>query len=179
MPPYPILKPFVVHGHDLTFRDEVVFHLKSLGMLEPVILDGIASAGKTIIEKFEIESEVCNMAVVLLTPDDKGTTMNGDSYNTARPNVWIELGYFMARFGRKTGRTILIYKKGLDIPTDLSGVLYVDASEGIGEKNVSMRLEMELDAIATYLSAPRVAPSISGTVPTGDLRIEGIVRLTQ
>ena len=71
---YPILKPFIVHGHDHAFRDEVLSHLKSLGMLDPVVLDGIADAGKTVIEKFEAESAACNMAVVLLTPDDKGTT---------------------------------------------------------------------------------------------------------
>ena len=175
---YPILKPFIVHGHDHAFRDEVLSHLKSLGMLDPVVLDGIADAGKTVIEKFEAESAACNMAVVLLTPDDKGTTLSGDNYNTARPNVWIELGYFMARFGRKTGRIVLIYKKGLDIPTDLSGVLYIDATDGIKDQHVARRLLTELDAIAIFLSTPPVSMTHSVAIPTGDLRIEGVVRLT-
>ncbi len=179
MASYPTLKPFVVHGHDHAFRDEVVAHLKSLGLLEPVVLDGVASAGRTVIEKFEEESAVCNLAVVLLTPDDKGTTSGGSTYNTARPNVWIELGYFIARFGRKTGQTILIYKQGLDIPTDLAGVLYVDATLGTADANVAKRLEMEIEAIALKLSAPPTIPSAVASGLSGDLKIEGVVRLTR
>ena len=166
---------FVVHGHDLHFRDEVVAYMRDiLHMLEPVVLDGVASAGRTVIEKFEDEAGKCNLAVVLLTPDDKARTSEGISYRTARPNVWIELGYFMATFGRKTGRTLLIYRKGLDIPTDLSGLVYVDASAGMTDANVSKRLETELNAVVTSgLSVPPPSTSIRG----GSFDVSGRLQL--
>lgn len=175
MPRYPALRPFVVHGHDHAFRDEVVDHLrKTLGM-DPVVLDGVASAGRTVIEKFEEESAKCNLAVVLLTPDDEAKTSAGVSYMTARPNVWIELGFFIASFGRRSGRTLLIYKKGLDIPTDLAGVGYVDATLGITNANVSKRLETELNAIA--MASPSPPPTAPGFA-SGDYSISGTVRLS-
>jgi hypothetical protein len=84
-----------------------------------------------VIEKFEREASRCDLAIILLTPDDEATTSGGIGYRTARPNVLFELGYFMAKFGRKSGRTLIIYRKGLDMPSDLSGVVYIDASQGI------------------------------------------------
>ncbi|MEZ0325918.1 MAG: TIR domain-containing protein [Fimbriimonas sp.] len=175
MAQYPSLKPFVVHGHDHAFRDAIVSYLRvDLGM-DPVVLDGVASAGRTVIEKFEDESAKCNLAVVLLTPDDAALTMAGTTYMTARPNVWIELGYFIAAFGRKSGRTLLIYKKGLDIPTDLFGVVYLDATTGFSDPDVARRLETELNAIVSAVpstSAPSPGPS------PAQYRISGTVRLS-
>jgi predicted nucleotide-binding protein len=153
-----------VHGHDHDFRDEVVRYMRrDLQMLEPVILDGQASAGRTVIEKLEEESAHCHLAVVLLTPDDEARTRDGHQYKTARPNVWIELGYFLATFGRKTGRTLLIYRSGLEIPTDLSGLIYIDATAGISDPNVSKRLEVELNKIVNS------SPSVGASVPIGQL----------
>jgi predicted nucleotide-binding protein len=163
---YPTIRPFIVHGHDHIFRDQITDHLRNtLGMSEPMILDGVASAGRTVIEKFEEESAKCNIAVVLLTPDDEAKTSAGVTYNTARANVWLELGYFIATFGRKSGRTLLIYKKGLDIPTDLAGLVYIDATAGITHPNVSKRLETELNHVVNSgVALPSVgAPDISGS----------------
>jgi predicted nucleotide-binding protein len=157
------------------FRDSVINHLQiTLGMTDPVVLDLVASAGRTVIEKFEEESAKCNLAVVLLTPDDSATTGAGIPYQTARPNVWIELGYFMAWFGRRSGRTVLIYKKGLDIPTDLAGVVYIDATSGISDPNVSQRLETEINHIMA--TPPAGAPSVM--TPGATYNIQGRVRLT-
>jgi len=175
--PYGELRPFIVHGHDHKFRDMVVDHLRSIGLDEPVVLDGVASAGRTVIEKFEEESSKCNLALVLLTPDDQGRTSTGNLYNTARPNVWIELGYFIARFGRKSGKTILVYKRGLDIPTDLSGVLYIDATDSFSNADVAKRLDVELNSI--LIRGPLNTPTPPSFVSEGDLRIEGIVRFSQ
>jgi predicted nucleotide-binding protein len=106
LPSYPGLVPFIVHGHDHAFRDSVVDHLqRTLGMAAPVVLDLVASGNRTVIEKFEEESAKCNLAVVLLTPDDRATTGTGTPYNTARPNVWIELGYFLGLFGRRSAHS--------------------------------------------------------------------------
>ena len=61
---------FVVHGHDEAPREMVAKFLDGL-QLVPLILQDQASAGLTIIEKFEGASDV-SFAVVLLTPDDVG-----------------------------------------------------------------------------------------------------------
>ncbi|HEY3779443.1 MAG TPA: nucleotide-binding protein [Fimbriimonadaceae bacterium] len=173
---YPSIKPFIVHGHDHAFRDQITHHLRNtLGMAEPLILDGVASAGRTVIEKFEEESAKCNIAVVLLTPDDEAKTTTGVSYNTARANVWLELGYFIATFGRKSGRTLLIYKKGLDIPTDLAGLVYIDATSGITDQNVSKRLETELNYI---VNSGIGASPIGGPGLQGSYAVTGRLNLT-
>jgi hypothetical protein len=65
-------KVFIVHGHDREARETVARFIQKLG-LQPIILDEQPSQGKTIIEKFETHSDV-HFAVVLMTPDDLGTS---------------------------------------------------------------------------------------------------------
>jgi len=169
------LRPFIVHGHDYGFRDEVITHMRGTHqMLDPVVLDGVAGAGRTLIEKFEEESAKCHLAVVLMTPDDKAKTSTGLVYGTARPNVWLELGYFLATFGRKTGRTLLIYRKGLDIPTDLTGLEYIDATAGISDVNVAKRLATQLNYIVSSGFAPPAASPVSSS---GNFDVTGRIRL--
>jgi predicted nucleotide-binding protein len=146
--PYADLRPFIVHGHDHALRDDLRNLLIELGTQSPIVLDGQANVGQTIIEKFESESDRCNLAVVLITPDDQVVMPGGAEYASARPNVWIELGYFLAKFGRKSGRVILVYKKPVQIPSDLQGILYIDATGGLSGL-VRERIEGELNGIVT------------------------------
>lgn len=44
-------------------------------------------------------------------------------YDRARQNVILELGYFFGRLGRK--RVCALYKAGVELPSDVSGILYV------------------------------------------------------
>jgi predicted nucleotide-binding protein len=96
--------------------------------LKPIILHERASKGSTIVEKLEGHSDVA-FAVVLLTPDDVGSvaTDQNDLQPRARQNVVLELGYFMGRLGRK--RTCALVVKGVEIPTDYSGVVYIPIDE--------------------------------------------------
>jgi predicted nucleotide-binding protein len=70
--------------------------------LETIILHEQPNAGQTIIEKVERYAGVA-FAVVLLTPDDIGAEKGNESHlrPRARQNVILELGYFLARLGRK------------------------------------------------------------------------------
>ena len=90
----------------------------------PVILHEQANQGKTIIEKFEDYSDV-DFAVVLMTPDDIGYLANEESFAKyrARQNVVFELGYFIGKLGRT--HVAAIVKGDIEIPTDISGVLYI------------------------------------------------------
>lgn len=47
--------------------------------LNPIILDQIASEGKTIIEKLEDNSKDVHYAIVLATPDDLGYSKNDEN----------------------------------------------------------------------------------------------------
>src|SRR5262249_21992550 len=95
-----------------------------------VILHEQASQGKTIIEKFESHADV-GFAVILLTPDDVGASSAAYQAEQplaprARQNVVFEHGFFIGRFGR--GRVCALHK-GIEIPSDLQGVIYVPFDE--------------------------------------------------
>jgi len=118
-------KVFVVHGHDCEAKESAARFLESLS-LEAIILHEQASEGRTLIEKFEMYSEDVAFAVVLLTPDDVGSTA-ADARNLRprpRQNVIMELGYFMGRLGRT--HVCALYKSGIELPSDYQGVVYIE-----------------------------------------------------
>ena len=108
-------------------------------MEEPIILAEKASGGLTIIEKFEKYAEDCNLIFVLLTPDDQYTE---NSKSRARQNVIFEMGYFLGKLGRKSGRIILLYKGNLELPNDISGVIYINIDSGIEAAGEQIRREI-------------------------------------
>lgn len=113
---------FVVHGHDDGTKEMVARFLSKID-LDPVILHEQPNRGRTVIEKFEAHSDVA-FAVVLLTPDDVGHPINkpGEAKPRARQNVVLELGFFMSSLGRN--RICVLYKSGVEVPSDYAGVLY-------------------------------------------------------
>jgi hypothetical protein len=90
---------FLVHGHDEGTREAVARFLDKL-KLDPIILHEQANQGRTVVEKLEHYGDV-SYAVVLLTPDDVGGLGPSELQPRARQNVVLELGYFIARLGRK------------------------------------------------------------------------------
>ncbi|MBK8483496.1 MAG: nucleotide-binding protein [Saprospiraceae bacterium] len=90
---------FIVHGHDDRSKIEVARTIEKLG-LNPIILSEQPNEGQTIIEKFELHSNV-GYAIVILTADDLGKikTEKDDKYR-ARQNVILEMGYFIGKLGR-------------------------------------------------------------------------------
>lgn len=114
---------FIVHGHDETAKESAARFIEKLG-LKAIILHEQSNAGRTIIEKFEANSNVA-FALVLLTPDDIGAPKDkkDEAKPRARQNVILELGYFMGKLGR--GRVCVLYKEGVEIPSDYQGVLYI------------------------------------------------------
>jgi predicted nucleotide-binding protein len=119
---------FLVHGHNDAILHETARLLEKLSQ-EFVILREQPSQGRTIIEKFESYADV-GFAVVLLTGDDRGgrTAEPSDTYLLrARQNVILELGYFLGKLGRS--RVCALYQRGVEIPSDYSGVLYVELDD--------------------------------------------------
>ncbi|HHF7367636.1 TPA: TIR domain-containing protein [Legionella bozemanae] len=120
---------FIVHGHDLGAKYQVARVIEKL-KLKPIILDEQIDEGLTIIEKFEKHSSQAQLAVVLLTGDDIGYPKNDPTQKKprARQNVIQELGFFMAKLGRKN--VIGLYEDGVELPSDYSGVLYIKLESG-------------------------------------------------
>lgn len=139
------IKIFIVHGHDNIIKLELKNYLQNtLGLPEPIILHEKPNQGRTIIEKLEDYASEISLAFILLTPDDVFAQQE-DSDNKlyrARQNVILELGYFLGLLGRKTGRVILLYKGVLDIPSDISGLIYINISNGIQSAGEEIRKEI-------------------------------------
>lgn len=133
------LQSFIVHGHDEELLLQTKDYLQNiLRWPEPFVLKAAPSRGRTIIEKFEQESDT-DVIFVLFSPDDEmlsGTTR-------ARQNVVFELGYFVGRLGRLSGRVLCLRKGSPEIPTDLSGVVYIDVSNGVAAAGEDIRREVE------------------------------------
>ncbi|MEI7869073.1 MAG: TIR domain-containing protein [Candidatus Methylumidiphilus sp.] len=139
------LKSFIVHGHDILIKLELKNYLQNvLGFAEPIVLHEQPNIGRTIIEKFESLAETIEFVFVLMTPDDEvvSCAATNDRKRRARQNVIFELGYFFGKFQRKTNRVFLLYKGEIELPSDISGLVYIDISNGIEAAGEKIRKEI-------------------------------------
>lgn len=114
-----------MHGHDEALKQEVARLIEKQN-IEAIILSEKANKGKTIIEKLEENSDV-GCAICLFTPDDTGKANKETDYKArARQNVVLEAGFFMGKLGRE--HVVYIAKDGLEMPSDLQGVVYTNAT---------------------------------------------------
>lgn len=121
-------KAFIVHGHDENAVHELKDYLQNtLGFSEPTVLSCVAGKNRTVIEAFEEEAEQTSLVFVLMTPDD----IQRDGQLRARQNVIFELGYFLGRLGRRSGRTIVLLRGNVELPSDINGMLYIRFDHGI------------------------------------------------
>jgi predicted nucleotide-binding protein len=49
----------------------------------------------------------------------------------------------LGTLGRKSGRVLLLYQGNLELPSDLSGVLYIDISQGLEAAGEKIRREIQ------------------------------------
>ena len=137
-------KIFVVHGHDTLALEQLELVLRRLG-LDPYILQNNDGESKTLIEALEqkIYKEAA-FGIVLLTPDDFGYPKNKpdeDRQPRARQNVILELGMVLASLGRE--RMVLLKKGALEIPTDVSGIIYLEFNDHVKEVAVKLATRMK------------------------------------
>lgn len=116
-------KVFIVHGHDDAMKLEVARFVEQLG-LKAIILHEQVNKGRTVIEKFEANSDV-DYAIVLMSHDDIGYKKDkeGDLKPRARQNVIFELGFFMGKLGRE--KVCALLKDDVEQPSDITGVVYI------------------------------------------------------
>jgi predicted nucleotide-binding protein len=114
---------FVVHGHNGDVKLQLAEFLERITGERPIILHEQAHSGRTIIEMFEDYASEAGFAVVLLTADDAGNAKGATTPSArARQNVVFELGFFFGKLGRS--RVIGLYEDGVELPSDINGVLY-------------------------------------------------------
>ena len=141
---------FIVHGHNDHIKIDVARTIEKLG-LQPIILSEQPYQGQTIIEKFELHSDV-GFAVILLTADDLGRvkTSDEDKYR-ARQNVIIEMGYFIGKLGRSN--VFPMHEDGVELPSDLHGILYISIDAA---KTWKFKLVKELNAAGYDVNANKI-----------------------
>lgn len=124
---------FLVHGHDEATKEKVARFLEKIG-LEVIILHEKVSQGMTIIEKFEEYAAQAGFAIILFTPDDLGFPLGSEERKQprARQNVVLEMGYFIGRLRRE--RVCVLYKGGVELPSDILGIVYHPIDDANGWK---------------------------------------------
>lgn len=126
---------FIVHGQDDAKKFELESYLHKLLGEEPVILHQEPNAGRVLIEKLEGTAAAVGYAVVLLTGDDVGRAAvldASDEQARARQNVVFEMGFFIGLIGRQ--RVAILYEEGVELPSDISGLVYTKLDAGGGWK---------------------------------------------
>ena len=136
---------FVVHGRDMAAVRELQNYIQNVLRLgNPIILRDQASDGYTVIEKFEREAVSVGLVFVLMTPDDVGHLATQKVLaHRARQNVIFELGYFIGKLGRTSGRLVLLSHGDLELPSDITGVIRIDIRNGIEAAGEDIRRELE------------------------------------
>jgi predicted nucleotide-binding protein len=140
------VRSFIVHGHDHRSLYELIDYLQNtLKLDKPAVLQNMPGGGRTVIEKFESEAEAIELVFVLLTPDDEvaDTSDTETKKYRARQNVIFEMGYFLGKLGRTTGKILLLHKGRLDIPSDIAGIEYIDITNGIESAGEKIRRELQ------------------------------------
>ncbi|MCE7995153.1 MAG: nucleotide-binding protein [Roseivirga sp.] len=133
-------KGFVIHGHNDSAKLEVARFIEKHVKKEAIILHEQPNKGKTVIEKFESNSDV-DFAVALWTADDQGKAIKEEKLlNRARQNVIFETGYFIGKLGRE--RVIILFEDGVEKPSDYNGVVYIPLSG-----NWKHELQTEIESI--------------------------------
>lgn len=141
---------FIIHGHDNEIKTEVQLLLTRAGV-NNIVLHEQPDKGRSIIDKLVEESNGSNYAIALLSPDDQ--TVDGNL--RARQNVILEIGYFIGKLGKE--RVRILRKGEIEIPSDLSGILYENYDKSGAWK---MKICKELIAVGIFVDIATVAKQL-------------------
>ncbi|WP_244427030.1 TIR domain-containing protein [Bartonella rattaustraliani] len=104
--------------------------------LKPYILQNTGGNGLPIIET--LKKEICKgsmgFGIVLLTPDDIGYAKSEGKQAEqlrARQNVILEMGMLIAIL--PFDKIAILYKEGVEMPSDVNGVYYLSFKEHVKE----------------------------------------------
>jgi predicted nucleotide-binding protein len=124
-------KVFVVYGKEDEFSSDIIQILQKLE-LEPITLHEEPNNQNNIIEKIEDYPHV-SFAVFILSPDDlahpKEQTSKLAKYRVSQ-NIILELGYFLGKLGKQNVVAIYNKKENFEVPTDITGVIWIEHKTG-------------------------------------------------
>lgn len=141
---------FIIHGHDDHLKVEVQLLMMRAGV-RSLVLHEAPDKGRHTLDKLLEETKDAGYAIALLTPDDLAE--NGT--NRARQNVILEIGYFLGQLGK--ARVRMLIKEGVEIPSDLHGVLYQKYDMNGAWKSKLMK---EMQAVGIFVDMQAVIESL-------------------
>ncbi len=112
--------------------------------------------GLTIIQKLQLESSKVGYSFILYTPDDEGKERgNSKEFKPrSRQNVIFEHGLFIGKFHPE--RVCAILKADVEIPSDLTGVIYKRIPEGGSIRTITFEIIGELKAAGYKIDANEI-----------------------
>lgn len=131
------MKIFISHGHHEVAKLQLKDFLQRTGHVAVILGEQPGRQGLTIIESLERFSVGCEFAIILLTADD----VTSDGGRRARQNVIHEIGFFQGRLTR--ARVILIVQFGVEIPSNLSGLFYLEYKDELREVFDDLRVVLD------------------------------------
>jgi predicted nucleotide-binding protein len=154
---------FVVHGHDLSSRDQIEAFLHKLG-IQPRILAKSNGKGLTLIEALEAhiidDGTAADFGIVLLTPDDYGYSKKSNWFfrkARARQNVILEMGMVMAALTR--GKVAILKRGKIETPSDVDGIIYLEYNNDI-IKEVGDRLIERFEHAGIQLDEAKITEAL-------------------
>jgi hypothetical protein len=131
-------KVLLIHGH-ATDRVALQEWLQHEELADPVVMAQQFTAGQTLPEKFEFLADEADAAIALATPDDLASPASKADVKRerARQNVWVEVGWFWGRLGRR--RVLLLVRGDVEIPSDLDGIEYHNYQQSVLELETKIR----------------------------------------
>jgi predicted nucleotide-binding protein with TIR-like domain len=132
----------LIHGHSPDWR-EVKDWMIAKKLAAPCVMLESYGEGKTLPEKFEMLADRAEAAIAFVTPDDLGGPVAGEILRNprARQNVWIEVGWFWGRLGRR--RVLLLVKGDVELPSDLKGIDHATYSDSPLHASEKLRTFLE------------------------------------
>ena len=114
------IQVFVVYGHDETSRKQLEAKLHSLGW-KFIVLGGLERNNHSWFDMIELHASDCHLAIILYTADENATPYKPElnAEKRPRPNVLLEHGYFLGRYGRKSKRVFLLHHQSVSLPSDI------------------------------------------------------------
>ncbi len=114
---------FISHGKSQAWYKMQAF-LEKDHNYKTIELEQQSNLGRTILIKLDEVSNKCNVAIIVMTGDDK--TTKGET--RARQNVIHEIGFFQGKLG--LSKVIILHEKGVELFSNIHGLVYIPFPKG-------------------------------------------------
>ena len=128
------MRPFVV-GWDATEQSEFSAHgQRSLMVVK------VAGCNIELLASCQVPGEY-RLRLTEGAMQSLKVSSEGEIYRS-RQNVIFEMGYFLGVLGRSTGRVILLYRRPIELPSDIGGMVSIDITDGVEAAGAAIRQEI-------------------------------------